>query len=96
MDNKSRYTFMGKQFVDTKEQWYTVDSIKDGQKQAIAGVKLITSYFNKRNTTSRAKILQRFTSHYNGIKCDAKQKQGVQTRGRACINFKDHRGVENT
>eukprot|EP00957_Ditylum_brightwellii_P190059 14468771-Ditylum_brightwellii.AAC.1 len=95
------------EFLQTKsvqyiQDWITIwypffkKGIKDGQKQATAGVKPITSYFNKKSTTSRAKLLRRFTSHYNNIKRDAKQKQGAQTRGRACIDFKDHRGVENT
>eukprot|EP00957_Ditylum_brightwellii_P163673 12461363-Ditylum_brightwellii.AAC.1 len=60
--------------------WYPFfkKGIKDGQKQAIAGVKPITSYFNKKCATLRAHLPPRFTSRYSSIKHDAKQKQGVK------------------
>eukprot|EP00957_Ditylum_brightwellii_P076436 5809478-Ditylum_brightwellii.AAC.1 len=56
--------------------WYPFfkQGIQDGQKQAIQGVKPITSHFKKKTSISRSYLPPRFTSHYNGLKCDAKQR----------------------
>eukprot|EP00957_Ditylum_brightwellii_P151674 11550581-Ditylum_brightwellii.AAC.1 len=64
--------------------WYPFfkKGIKDGQKQAIAGVRPITSYFQRTTTTSRAKLPPRFLSHCNRLKCDAKQKQKKYNQGK--------------
>eukprot|EP00957_Ditylum_brightwellii_P193363 14723020-Ditylum_brightwellii.AAC.1 len=48
--------------------------IQDSQKQAIQGVKPITSYFKKKTSISRSYLPPRFASHYDGLKCDAKQR----------------------
>eukprot|EP00957_Ditylum_brightwellii_P010922 827337-Ditylum_brightwellii.AAC.1 len=47
---------------------------QQGQKQAIQGVKPITSYFRKKTSISRSHLPPRFTSRFDRLKCDAKQR----------------------
>eukprot|EP00957_Ditylum_brightwellii_P035633 2701706-Ditylum_brightwellii.AAC.1 len=54
--------------------------IQDGQKQGIQGVKPITSYFRKKRSISRSHLPPRFTSHFKGLKCDAKQRHRKSNR----------------
>eukprot|EP00957_Ditylum_brightwellii_P204205 15338161-Ditylum_brightwellii.AAC.1 len=74
-----------KEFLQTQSIQYIQDyiailypffkrGIQDGQKQAIQGVKPITSYFKKKTSISRSYLLPRFTSCYGGLKHDAKQR----------------------
>eukprot|EP00957_Ditylum_brightwellii_P067828 5148549-Ditylum_brightwellii.AAC.1 len=64
--------------------WYPFfkKGIKDGQTQAIAGVRPITSYFQWKTTASRAKLPPRFSSRYDGLKRDAKQKRKKYNQGK--------------
>eukprot|EP00957_Ditylum_brightwellii_P178848 13622642-Ditylum_brightwellii.AAC.1 len=54
--------FLQTKFIQHVQDWITIwypffnKGIKDGQKQAIAGVKPSMSYFNKRSTPSRAML----------------------------------------